>query len=436
MESPENLATETVAQAATDDAVQLCPRCAVPLETPPELAGLVVECGSCRMRFLAPELPAEAAEAPSQRRSALPEPVVSVPKSRDAGASSHWLGVLCGCACGLLIGYYVLNRMWGPQFDLLRVPLPGVAHTDRWRASPSVAKTVPTSKEPTLRPAVIAQATLTSAQSETLPEAPVAVIPAPDAPMTQLPASDLTEPPKLQPILGAKPIESRPVLAGGPPVRGARLASLSQLDQLLSEASQAVACPRCQATGRIRRATATGDRHAHSSKPQLVSAVCDACEGTTAAALTPEIYESLCRLAEAASFLEIRGAPDGALEERRVQLQALILRIAASREQSNDLGRLASLRIENSRRAGTGIALAGTVQRVSKEGSLARVEVLLFGRPRSVSIVAPHEAGWRPKDRVALLGTVVDHPRYNLTGYSGDLPQVVWGGIPVRLPAR
>jgi hypothetical protein len=34
-----------------------------------------------------------------------------------------------------------------------------------------------------------------------------------------------------------------------------------------------------------------------------------------------------------------------------------------------------------------------------------------------------------------VLGSIVDSPAENLVGYAGDLPQVVWGGLHLKLAA-
>ncbi len=71
-------------------------------------------------------------------------------------------------------------------------------------------------------------------------------------------------------------------------------------------------------------------------------------------------------------------------------------------------------------------------------GSLYAMRIVLFGLPKVVVVVS-----WRPAqpaisqhDRVLILGSIVDNPAENLVGYDGRLPQVVWGGLPVKLPPQ
>lgn len=421
MESPDLSSSIADADVAGPMATTACPRCQRPLAAPPELAGLVVECAHCRFRFVAPELEFEVAAAPA--RPPMKDSPTRAAETRIAPPRPQTLAILLGSACGLIVGYYVLNFLWGSQFDLLRIPLPGVAHTQQ-RSAPAAEAIAEEEELASPAAAPIAQGPIVQAiATESLVTS--------DAKTSQT-TSD-AEPGKLPEMTAARPLATGKPLAGGPPVRGAKLVSADRLKATLTEAERMSACRRCNATGRIQRTSVSVSKRGAKGKPVETTAVCDECGGLAAAQLSPEIYQVLCEAAEAACFVEVRDA-DGALEEERRKLQALLLRVAASREKSNDLGRMASLWLDNSQRRGVGIALAGTVQRASREGKLWRYDVLVFGRPRVVTVLAPRDGGLREKDRVAVLGAVVDHPRYNLTGYTGDATQIVWGGLPLKLP--
>lgn len=408
-----------------------CPRCRRPLAAPPELAGLVVECAHCRFRFVAPAL--EAGAAPN----VLAVETDDEPRPGVRRAPPQTIAMLLGSACGLILGYYLLNFLWGSQFDLLRVPLPGVDHTRQWsaqRAAPATsahsgpaAAPTPAAATPSAPPAD--EGVVQAVAIETPDAAAVEAA----APAASGDTSEVEPPGRLPSMVAARPLATGKPLAGGPPVRGAKLVSPERLKAALADMERLAGCRRCKSTGRIQRTAVTVTKRGAKAKPVETTAVCDECGGLAAARMSPEIYQALCDVAEAACFVEVRGA-DAALDPERQKLQALLLRMSASREKANDLGRMASLWLDNSQREGVGIALAGTVQRVRREGKLWRCDILIFGRPRMVTVLAPHDGGFHEKDRVVVLGAVVDHPRYNLTGYDGDATQVVWGGLPLRLP--
>jgi hypothetical protein len=112
--------------------------------------------------------------------------------------------------------------------------------------------------------------------------------------------------------------------------------------------------------------------------------------------------------------------------------------VGADPKSAESIGRLAGFQLEPTRHNAPGIALAGTVQEMSQVGNLYAMKVVLFGLPKVVTVVS-----WRPAqpainvhDRVIILGSIVDNPAENLNGYDGRLDQVVWGGLPAKLPPQ
>jgi hypothetical protein len=51
-----------------------------------------------------------------------------------------------------------------------------------------------------------------------------------------------------------------------------------------------------------------------------------------------------------------------------------------------------------------------------------------------VTVASVGRSPFQPRDRVLIAGSIIDDPAANLAGYEGSLPQVVWGGLPLRLP--
>ena len=74
---------------------------------------------------------------------------------------------------------------------------------------------------------------------------------------------------------------------------------------------------------------------------------------------------------------------------------------------------------------------------MSQVGSLYGMKIVLFGLPKVVTVIScAREPAIREHDRVLILGTIVDNPAENLAGYEERLPQVVWGGLPAKLPPQ
>jgi hypothetical protein len=75
------------------------------------------------------------------------------------------------------------------------------------------------------------------------------------------------------------------------------------------------------------------------------------------------------------------------------------------------------------------------VQELGPEGPLYRIKLVLFGVPKAVVVLSQNapQPPLAQHDRVLILGSIVDSPTENLAGYAGNLTQVVWGGLPLKL---
>ena len=82
-------------------------------------------------------------------------------------------------------------------------------------------------------------------------------------------------------------------------------------------------------------------------------------------------------------------------------------------------------------------ALAGQTEISNEEAPawLAEVWAEVLGTPRVVQVYSQHapQPAVAQGDRVLIMGSIIDSPATNLTGYLGTLTQVVWGGLAVRL---
>jgi len=209
---------------------------------------------------------------------------------------------------------------------------------------------------------------------------------------------------------------------------------IGELANSLAMVETALGCPSCASRGFIEHTVITGVREVDGQSVESTAtrqAACDDCKGSGIANMTTDAYERLCQLADVVTFVEVDPS-EPQVSELRERAIHLLARIGAERNKTPIVGRLAGQRLDDARRAGNGILLAGTVQQIEQEGNLFRTQLVLFGVPRVVQVMS-----WRPPeptigahDRVLILGSIVENPRENLAGYDGALPQIVWGGLP------
>jgi hypothetical protein len=161
---------------------------------------------------------------------------------------------------------------------------------------------------------------------------------------------------------------------------------------------------------------------------------CDYCRGKPPTNLTTTAFEQLCDLAEIVTFVRFEG-DDSRRDECREAAEAIVLALGTQRERSEIAGRLAGERLDSTQRQSNGIVVAGTVQQAESQGDLFAIQIILLGGGKPVTVVSrrPPEPPVERRDRLVVLGSIIDSPRDNLAGYVGDLPQVVWGGLPLKL---
>jgi hypothetical protein len=214
-------------------------------------------------------------------------------------------------------------------------------------------------------------------------------------------------------------------------------ASVHELSELLEDADRALGCELCNSTGYVKQASvaAATDAKGKPTEQRTDQRVrCPKCQGRSSGKLTPEVYQRLCRLAEAATFVRIEPG-DTEMAECRQAVRSTLLRACSDQHRAEAVGRLAAQCLSGSQREGNGIVVAGTVQEAAVEPFGHRLSVVLFGTPRVVQVYAQHapQPALARGDRVLIVGSIVDSPAVNLTGYVGTLPQVIWGGLAVRL---
>ncbi len=75
-------------------------------------------------------------------------------------------------------------------------------------------------------------------------------------------------------------------------------------------------------------------------------------------------------------------------------MQNLLVKIGSDSQRAESIGRLAGFQLDAAAREQHGVALAGTVQEVGKEGPLYVTRLVLFGLPKVVTVMSS-----RPRSR-------------------------------------
>lgn len=413
-------------------------------------------------------------EAPAMRVSTQPRP-------RGGGLTAlvaQFVGVVVGGAMGLAIGYYILLWFAGAQADVLdmrsKLPswlLPPIREQCSGNSEPESAEQNLAAQPSTDTP----DDELGSAQNHDLVAAERAAMADDDAPPAANPSSLHSEPtegedhsivrasfngPLDDPsdergsayLVAERPGEAPfaeqllPVDDQAPIMLGPRDPTMHSFDDLqaaLERATSALRCPHCAAERAAASAEDVGQDAADSFRGEAASAAarrlahCAFCRGSGIGNLTTAVFEQLCQLAESVTYASIGGHEDEA-ESLREEVEELLRSIGRSRLKSDIVGRLAAGRLDDRRRASNGVLLAGTVSEVGWQGDLFAIRLVLAGVARPVMVLgrdAPQPA-LEPRDRVLICGSIVDSPCDTVAGYLGDLPQVVWGGLALKISTR
>lgn len=225
--------------------------------------------------------------------------------------------------------------------------------------------------------------------------------------------------------------------------RNAPTNTFEEIEAALARAGSALRCSHCTSSGLS--SPLAGDDHLaddaeaprREAKTAGRRAACEFCRGSGIGNLTTAVFEELCYLAESLTFVRIGGHEDDA-DSVREATAGLLRSIGESRSKCDIVGRLAAARLDNLGRTSNGVLLAGTVSQACWEGDLFAVRVILAGVARPVMVLgrdAP-QPELAPRDRVLILGSIIENADGNVAGYLGDAPQVVWGGMGLKIPTR
>lgn len=371
------------------------------------------------------------------------------PTASPFGFLGQFLGIAVGGALGLAIGYWVLIWIGGAEKDFLnlrgKVPdwlLPvrgqGIV-SDNGASAVSDAKPVGETERSSLassdRPNPVDETSGMADESggaahsngPTAPSLPANTSPSGNEELRSSQFSGVVD--RLPP--GPEPF---PESYRGP--RAFKSRTASELAAALEKADLALRCPHCQAPSSVRLASFSPPAHGREEPVDgaASSRRCDYCRGKPPSNLTTTAFRELCELAEIVTFVRFEGE-EAQRDECREGAQALALALGTQRERAETAGRLAAERLDSSQRESNGIVLTGSVQQAEQEGELYAIRLMLQGSGKSVTVFSlqPPDPPLAQRDRVVVLGSIIDSPRDNLAGYAGRMPQVVWGGLPVKL---
>ncbi|HEV3338876.1 MAG TPA: hypothetical protein VG125_00920 [Pirellulales bacterium] len=361
------------------------------------------------------------------------------------GVLGQLVGMALGGVVGLALGYWVLLWVGGAQTDFLhlrgKLPswlVPSRRHNDAGQNLPLASQRGRRSGQPkrTLGDVVRDPPGDTQDAGGTSPRlAEPSAEDRAETPAEPTPPSDTGSPSAaLNGLVERLPLGGPAFPQGYLGPRAFKARTVAELTAVLEKADRALRCPHCQAPPAVKlaasTAAATETTTGELSNPQR----CDHCRGKPPANLTAAAFERLCDLAEAVTFVQF-DEDDPRRDECREAAEAIALAVGAQRERTETAGRLAGQRLDNSQRQSNGILLAGTVLRAEHEGDLFAIHLMLFGCGKPVTLISrqPPDPPVERRDRLVVLGSIIDSPRDNLAGYAGELPQVVWGGLPLKL---
>ncbi len=347
-------------------------------------------------------------------------------RTRGSGIIRHLVGTVLGGAIGLFLGYCILVRIGGDRADFLhaRDLLPSFLVGER----DTVDIQQPSSQRPTDHPRPAALSYDPPPLADFFPPpGPLG----PDDVDSSFDAHDWVDPAVSRPGGPDAPVLPADYL--GP--RNIRaLYTSDDLDQALAAAHAVLGCSHCSSSGRIKQVATEVEeidgRRIQRTVERLIE--CPVCHGTPITRITPDIYRQLAELADVVTFINVP-AEDSSIWTRKEATIRILQEAGADRDRAKAIGRLAGEWLRNNNRDINGVLLAGTVQELARQGPLYQTKIVLFGNPTVVHVMSQKRTPFQPQDRVLVLGSIIDHPRQQLIGYEGHQPQVIWGGLPVKL---
>lgn len=350
--------------------------------------------------------------------------------SHGSGVLRQLAGTVLGGIVGLAIGYVILLRIGGARVDFLDIApyLPSFLVGDLQDEAPD--KTQPETDE---QPATqLPQHRAPGPRHQPLAK----LFPPPDTGrrVPIAPAAEFTD------TADSASAAVDPTTAGQLPgdylgPREITWYTPADFGAALIKAHRALGCAHCNSTGQvvqIESETEQIDGRVIEHKKERL-AECPVCRGEPVSRITPDVYRELAELAHVATFIKITGDDDATVWNRKEAAVRILQQAGAKRDRAKAIGRLAIQWLRDPARDTDGVALAGTIQQVDREGPFHRTRIVLFGLPEVVTVLSDRPPPLATQDRAIILGSVVDRPGEQIVGYQGAEQQIVWGGLPVKL---
>jgi hypothetical protein len=148
-----------------------------------------------------------------------------------------------------------------------------------------------------------------------------------------------------------------------------------------------------------------------------------------------EFYQSLSKFGEVLTFAD---QSDEMISEELAESIRLLMTIGKQQDKLALISQVES-RWLSIKRPNDGILLYGTVESVAREGAMFETQVKLASKDeRVISLISMSDPSehFEPEHRVLVLGTILEEPAKNLSGYEGDAELVILDGLHVTLPAE
>ena len=141
--------------------------------------------------------------------------------------------------------------------------------------------------------------------------------------------------------------------------------------------------------------------------------------------------ELWCRVAEAATFLDLKDGKPQTLE--RLNAMRRLLKGLSDADVAK-IGQFATRRAVNPDRASHGVLCAGTVRNANIEKGKGYITGLIMsGTGAQVVVASDRKLPIQSEARILVLGYLVDNPKDAIQGLDTELPQVTWVRTVVKL---
>ena len=146
-------------------------------------------------------------------------------------------------------------------------------------------------------------------------------------------------------------------------------------------------------------------------------------------------YLSLYGLADTLAFAKA-DPTDERLDAERQSAERLALELAGDAARRSELKSYGAKWLAFPNRTTPGIVLSGTVQSAEQIGKLYQVKIAMAADAPTVTVVSNFDPQLDRGDEVLALGSIVERPQEQLSGYEGTDAALVWSGMTLKVPSE